>query len=274
MECMKGKTVLVTGSTDGIGKQTALELARMGAHVLIHGRDAGRVLVTVNEIAGETGASVDGVTGDFASLDQVRRLATEVTSKVNRLDVLVNNAGSFFTERALTIDGFEMSWQINHLSPYLLTVLLLEKLKSSAPARVVTVASSAHAHARLDYDNLQSEKEYKGTRAYSLSKLGNMMATFYLAEKYAGSGVTFNCLHPGVVDTKLLRASYKVPGIDIEVGARTSIFLACSTGVEGVTGKYFDECKEVQPSALALDAVERQRFMDVTDKMLGLLKFN
>jgi NAD(P)-dependent dehydrogenase (short-subunit alcohol dehydrogenase family) len=267
---MKGKTVLVTGSTDGIGKQTALELARMGAHVLIHGRDPSRVLVTVNEIADETGASVEGFTGDFGSLEQVRHLAAEVVSKTNRLDVLVNNAGSFFDERRLTGDGFEMSWQVNHLSPYLLTILLLEKLKASALARVVTVGSSAHAHARLDYDNLQGEKEYKGTRAYSLSKLGNMMVTFYLAEKYAGSGVTFNCLHPGVVDTKLLRSSYKVPGIDLETGAKTSVYLACSTGVEGVTGRYFDECKEIQPSALVLDKGERQRFMDVTNKMLGL----
>jgi NAD(P)-dependent dehydrogenase (short-subunit alcohol dehydrogenase family) len=270
MVWMKGKTVLVTGSTDGIGKQTALELARMGAHVLIHGRDAGRVLATVNEIAGETGACVDGFTGDYASLADVRRLAAEVTKKINRLDVLVNNAGSFFDERCLTIDGFEMSWQINHLSPYLLTVLLLERLKSSAPARVVTVASSAHAHARLDYENLQGEKEYKGIRAYNLSKLGNVMATLFLAEKYESSGVTFNCLHPGVVETKLLQASFKVPGITTEAGAKTSVFLACSTGVEGVSGKYFDECKEIQPSPLALDAVERKRFMDVTDKMLGL----
>jgi NAD(P)-dependent dehydrogenase (short-subunit alcohol dehydrogenase family) len=270
MVWMKGKTVLVTGSTDGIGKQTALELARMGAHVLIHGRDAGRVMVTVNEIAGETGASVDGFTGDFGSLDQVRRLAENVAAKTKRLDVLVNNAGSFFEERHLTGDGFEMSWQINHLSPYLLTVLLLDKLKKSVPARVVTVASSAHAHARLDYDNLQGEKEYKGTRAYSLSKLGNVMATLYLAEMYATKGVTFNCLHPGVVETKLLRASFKVPGIDLETGAKTSVYLACSTGVDGVTGKYFDECKEIQPSSLALDKAERQRFMDVTDKMLGL----
>jgi NAD(P)-dependent dehydrogenase (short-subunit alcohol dehydrogenase family) len=270
MVWMKGKTVLVTGSTDGIGKQTALELARMGAHVLIHGRDAGRVLETVNEIADETGASVEGFTGDFASLDQVRRLAGEVAGEVSRLDVLINNAGSFFAERALTGDGFEMSWQVNHLSPYLLTMLLLDLLKQSAPARVVTVASSAHAHAKLDYDNLQGEKEYKGIRAYNLSKLGNVMATLYLSQKFAGSGVTFNYLHPGVVETKLLQASFKIPGIDRETGAKTSVYLACSTGVEGVSGKYFDECREIQPSPLALDLVERKHFMDVTEKMLGL----
>ncbi len=267
---MQGKTILVTGSTDGIGKQTALELARMGAHVLVHGRTTARAEEAAKEIAAQTGAPVDFVTGDYASLDQVRQMAAQVLNKTSRLDVLINNAGAFMGERRLTDDGFEMTWQINHLSPYLLTSLLLDRLKSSAPARIITVASMTHAYARLDYENLQGEKEYKGSRAYSLAKLGNVMATFHLAEKLAGSGVTVNCLHPGVVDTKLLRVSYNIPGISTENGAKTSVYLASSPEVEGVTGKYFDECKETQPSPLALDAAERQRFMDVTEKMLGL----
>ncbi len=267
---MQEKTILVTGSTDGIGKQTALELAQSGARVLVHGRTEEKAAAAAKVIADQTGASVDYVTGDYASLDQVRDMAGQVLAKTDRLHVLVNNAGTYMAERNLSADGFEITWQINHLAPYLLTTLLLERLKSSAPARIVTVASMTHAYARLDYENLQGEKEYKGTRAYSLAKLGNVMATFFLAEKLAGSGVTANCLHPGVVDTKLLRSSYNIEGISVEAGARTSVYLASSPDVEGVTGKYYDDCREAQPSALALDAMERKRFMDVTNKMLGL----
>jgi NAD(P)-dependent dehydrogenase (short-subunit alcohol dehydrogenase family) len=267
---MQGKTILITGSTDGIGRQTALELARRGGHIVLHGRSKERAAAAAAKIAAETGTDVDYVTGDFASLSQVRDMAADVLKKTDRLDVLVNNAGTFSAERRMTEDGFELTWQVNHLAPYLLTCLLLERLKSSAPARVVNLASMTHAYARLDYENLLGEKEYKGSRAYSLAKLGNVMATFYLAEKLTNSGVTVNCLHPGVVDTKLLRASYNIAGVSPEIGARTSIYLASSPEVEGVTGKYFDECKEAAPSSLSLDAEERRRFMDVTNRMLGL----
>ncbi len=155
---MQEKTILVTGSTDGIGKQTALELARMGAHILVHGRTIDRAEAAAEEIASQTGAVVDYVTGDFSSLAQVRRMAANVLAKVPRLDVLVNNAGAFMAQRFLTEDGFEMSWQINHLAPYLLTNIVVERLKTSAPARVVNVASMTHAYAKLDYENLQGEK--------------------------------------------------------------------------------------------------------------------
>ncbi|NMB55486.1 MAG: SDR family oxidoreductase [Leptolinea sp.] len=267
---MKGKTILITGSTDGIGRQTALELARRGGRIILHGRSKERVAAAATEIEAETGTAVDYVTGDFASLAQVRDMAADVLKKTDGLHVLINNAGTFSAERRMTEDCFELTWQVNHLAPYLLTCLLLERLKNSTPARVVNVASMTHAYARLDYENLQGEKEYKGSRAYSLAKLGNVMATFYLAEKLANCGVTVNCLHPGVVDTKLLRASYNIAGVSPEIGARTSIYLACSPEVEGVTGKYFDECKETAPSPLSLDVEERQRFMDVTNRMLGL----
>lgn len=267
---MQGKTILVTGSTDGIGKQTALELARLGGHILVHGRNADRAAAAAKEIAAQTGAVVEYVTGDFASLAQVRRLAAEVLAKVSRLDVLVNNAATYMAERRLTEDSFEMTWQVDHLAPYLLTRLLLERIKNSAPARIVNVASVSHAYARLDYANLQFEKDYKGTRAYSLAKLGNVMATFHLADKLAGSGVTVNCLHPGTVDTKLLRASYTIEGVSPDVGAKTSVYLASSPEVEGVSGKYFDECKAAEPSPVSLDKAERERFMTVTDQMLGL----
>lgn len=267
---MQGKTVLVTGSTDGIGKHTALELAKMGARLLIHGRNIERGKTTALEIAEQARADMDYVTGDFSSLEQVKQMAADVVTKCPRLDVLINNAGTFANERRVTDDGFEWTWQINHLAPYLLTMMLLDLLKKSAPSRIINVASMTHAYARLDYDNLQGERDFKGSRAYSLSKLGNVMATFSLAEKLAGSGVTVNCLHPGVVDTKLLRVSYNIPGVSTEDGSRTSVFLASSSVVEGVTGKYFDDCKEATPSPLSLDIDEREKLIGLTNRMLDL----
>lgn len=267
---MQGKTVLVTGSTDGIGKHTALELAKMGARVLIHGRNIERAKTAAIEISEQARAEVDYVTGDFSSLAQVKQMAGDVLTKCPRLDVLINNAGTFANERRVTEDGFEWTWQINHLAPYLLTIFLMERLKNSAPSRIINLASMTHAYARLDYDNLQGEKDYKGSRAYSLSKMGNVMATFSLAEKLEGSGVTVNCLHPGVVDTKLLRVSYNIPGVSTEDGSRTSVFLASSSAVEGITGKYFDDCKQANPSPVSLDKEERKKFMDITNQMLDL----
>lgn len=267
---MQGKTVLVTGSTDGIGRQTALELAQMGANVWIHGRNRVRVQAAADEIRAASGADVNFVVGDFTSLEQVRQMASEIISKIDHLDVLINNAGVYMLEREITGDGFEKSWQVNHLAPYLLTTLLLPMIKSSTPARIVNVASTAHTGARLDYENLQGEKEFKPYRVYCLAKLGNIYATFTLAEKLAGSGITVNCLHPGVVETKLLRAGFSMQGTSLENGAQTPLFLAASPSVEGVTGKYFDDCKETESSALAQDAAEREKFMRVTDEMLGL----
>ena len=267
---MQGKTVLVTGSTDGIGRQTALELAKMGASVIVHGRNTKRAQITAGEIKSLTGMEVDFVVGDYSSLAQVRKMADDVLEKVERLDVLINNAGVYMLDRQVTDDGFEMSWQINHLAPYLLTSLLLERIKASTPARIVNVASIAHNQARLDYENLQGEKEFKPYRIYCLSKLGNVISTLFLAEKLAGTDVTVNCLHPGVVETKLLKKGFNMQGTSLESGAQTSLFLATSPSVEGVTGKYFDDCREVSPSPVSLDAAERQRFMDVTNKMLGL----
>lgn len=267
---MQGKTVLITGSTDGIGKQTALDLAKMGARVLVHGRNAERTQAAAAEIGSVTGAEVDFVVGDYTSLAQVRQMAEDVLAKADHLDVLINNAGIYMLERQMTGDGFEMSWQVNHLAPYLLTSLLVERMKRSAPARIVNVASIAHNQARLDYENLQGEKEFKPYRVYCLSKLGNVMATLDLAERLAGSDVTVNCLHPGVVETKLLHTGFNLQGTTLENGAQTSLFLATSPSVEDVTGKYFDDCKETAPSPVSLDVAERRHFMDVTNKMLGL----
>ena len=172
---MKGKIVLITGSTDGIGKQTALDLARMGANVIIHGRDPQRVQAAKEEVIKKSGNNhIETLLADFSSLAQVKRMTVEILAKYSRLNVLVNNAGVFLLDRKLTTDGLEMNFQVNYLSPFLLTNLLLPLLQISAPSRIVSVSSALHSKTILDFENLQGEKNYNGIQAYALSKLGNI----------------------------------------------------------------------------------------------------
>lgn len=266
---MNGKTVLVTGSTDGIGKQTALELARMGARVLIHGRDPQRVKDSGEEIFHATGSDqLDTFVADFASLRQVKRFAQKITEKYDRLDVLINNAGVYFKERFITEDGYEMTFQVNHLAPFLLTKLFLPLLKKSAPARIVTVSSTLHSTIELDFSDMQGEKRYSGLHAYGLSKLGNIYMTYELAERLMGTGVTANCLHPGGVDTKMLRAVTGVPGISIKEGAQPSVYLASSPDVANLTGKYFYHKEIRKTSDLSYDVESRKNFWQISEKLV------
>src|SRR5438105_9069144 len=199
---MAGKTVLVTGATGGIGKATAVGLARLGARVGITGRDMARAEAAATDIrAAANNAAVDAFAADLSSQTEVRRLAGEVLDRCPRLDVLVNNVGGFWAHRHVTADGLEHTLALNHLAPFLLTMLLLDRLKASAPATIVTVASGAHTAGRLDFDDLQSEQKYSGQRAYNASKLANAMFTYELARRLHGSGVTATVLHPGVVRT-------------------------------------------------------------------------
>src|SRR5512135_2797082 len=198
--------MLVTGSTDGIGKETALELARRGATVILHGKDPGRCQRALDDAVKVTrNPSLGCFAADLASLAEVRKLAQDITRQYERLDVLVNNAGVFMTSRRLSTDGYEMTFAVNHLAPFLLTHLLLDLLKKSAPSRVITLTSVAHQRATLDLDNLQGDKGFTAYGAYALSKLGNVLFTYELAERLRGSGVAVLCVHPGVVGTKLLR---------------------------------------------------------------------
>src|SRR6266851_2329738 len=199
---MAGKSVLVTGGTGGIGRATATGLAALGARVGITGRDQARTEAAAAGIRAATGSqAVDAFAADMSAQAGVRRLAAQVAGTYPRLDVLVNNVGGFWAHRHLTADGLERTFALNHLAPFLLTGLLLDRLTASAPARVVTVSSGAHASGRIDFDDLQGERNYSGRRAYGQSKLANVMFTYELARRLEGSGVTAAVLHPGVVRT-------------------------------------------------------------------------
>jgi len=264
---LKSKIVLITGATDGIGKQTALELAQMGAQVIVHGRSEERCLKTVKDIRSRLPqAKLDWVCADLSSLEQVRGMASAVNTRFARLDVLINNAGVFEAQRRLSADGYEMTFAVNHLAHFLLTGLLLEKIKQCAPARIINVSSMAHA-AKMDFDNLQGEKDYSGYQAYALSKLANILFTFELAEGLLNSGVTVNCLHPGVIRTKLLHAGWGMGGASLSEGAQTPVYLASAPEVADVTGKYFVNRRVALPAAVAQDAATRRRLWQISEAL-------
>src|SRR5687767_5406379 len=256
---MTGKTVLVTGGTSGIGKATALGLAAMGAHVVITGRDRGRTEHSAGEIRAAGGGQVDVLVGDLSSQAEVRRLAVEVLQRYSHLDVVINNVGGYWNTRNVTADGLERTFALNHLAPFLLTTLLLDRLKQGSPARVVTVASNAQALGRIDFDDLRGERSYSGARAYNQSKLANVLFTYELARRLRNTDITTNALHPGVVNTSFgaadpalaqrwlvpfLRPLMKSPAR----GAATSIHLASAPELERVTGRFFANSK-TKPSS-------------------------
>ncbi|RLD53720.1 MAG: short-chain dehydrogenase, partial [Bacteroidetes bacterium] len=225
---MKDKTILITGSTDGIGKQTALELAGLGCHVIVHGRNPELTESTANYIASKTGNNnIDFFVTDFSSLQDVKQLSDEIHTKYKNMDVLINNAGVFLNERKLSLDGFEMTFAVNHLAHFYLTNLLLDLLQNVQQGRIVNVASMAHA-SELDFENIRGKKYFDAYTAYSYSKLCNIMFTYYLAEKIFDSTITVNCLHPGVIGTKLLHAGWGSGGSGIHEGSKTSVYLATS----------------------------------------------
>jgi NAD(P)-dependent dehydrogenase (short-subunit alcohol dehydrogenase family) len=265
------KTILVTGATDGIGRQVALELARQGHQLLLHGRSQDRGEQVLDEIRRETGnTAMSFYLADFTSLEQVCRMADDIIRDHHHLDVLINNAGGFFHEYISTGNGTEMTMLVNHYAQLLLTLRLLPILKASAPARIVVVASSAHVGIKeLDFDNLIDRQEYDGINAYSISKLANIMATYDLADQLAGSGVTVNCLHPGAIDTKLMRESFKLEGASLEQGSQTPVYLATSPEVEGISGKYFSRMQERQSSPLSYDQDARKRMWEISKKAIA-----
>ena len=270
---MNDKVVLITGSTDGIGRHAALELAALGATVLVHGRDAARGQNVVEEIRKATGnQNVELLIADLASQQQVRRLASDVLSRHDNLHVLINNAGVFLNDRRLTADGLEMTFAVNHLASFLLTNLLLDLLKKSAPARIITVSSVMHTQAKLDFSNLQSEKRFGGYSSYAVSKLANVLFAYELAERLGGTGVTSNCLHPGVIGTKLLRASFTVGGASTADGADTLIYLATSPDVQATSGKYYQEKKETPSSPPTYDLELWKKMWEVSEALTGLAR--
>jgi NAD(P)-dependent dehydrogenase (short-subunit alcohol dehydrogenase family) len=278
---LTGRTILVTGGTGGIGRATALGLAAMGARLAITGRDRERTEGAGREISAVGGRHVDVFVADMSSLSEVRRLADEVLQSLPRIDVLVNNVGGYWNTRHITADGLERTFALNHLAPFLLTSLLLDRLREGAPARVVTVSSRAHVVGRIDFADLQGERSYSGPQAYSQSKLANVLFTYELARRLPVSLVTANALHPGVVRTSFgvedpagvqrllvpfIRPFLKTPAR----GAATSIHLASSPDVEGVTGRYFADGKPRRSSKGSYDVAAAARLWQVSADLVGL----
>ena len=266
---MKDRIVLVTGSTDGIGRQTALDLASMEATVLIHGKDAERCLQVKEDIKRQTGNSnIFAFTADLGSFKQIHQLSQEIHDQFDRIDVLTNNAGVYEKKRSLSEDGFEKTFAVNHLASFCLTGLLLDLIRKSSGGRIITVSSMIHA-GNIDFDDLQGERGFSGSDAYSLSKLCNILFTYELAEKLQGEGVTANCLHPGVINTKLLQAAWS-GGSPVSDGSKTPVFLASSPDVEGVTGKYFVKQRQMQPADIISNGGVRKRLWRLSEEMTGV----
>jgi retinol dehydrogenase-14 len=278
---MTGKTVLITGGTGGIGRAAATALASMGARVGITGHDRARAEEAAGAIARQSGNSaVDVFVADMSSQAEVRRLAGEVLSAYPRLDVLLNNVGGFWAHRHLTADGLEHTFALNHLAPFLLTNLLLERLVASAPARVVTVSSGAQALGTIDFDDLMGERKYSGQHAYNQSKLANVMFTYELARRLEGTDVTGNALHPGVTRTgfgaedparalaplvAVLRPFMRSP----ERGAETAVYLASSPEVDGISGRYFADRKAKKTNKSSYDTATTARLWQVSEDLVG-----
>jgi retinol dehydrogenase 14 len=279
---MVGKTVLVTGASGGIGLATARALVGQGARVGIVGRDQRRLESAAAHIGDECrGAAVDLFVADLSSQTDVRALAGAALDAYERLDVLVNNVGGFWAHRHRTVDGLERTFAVNHLAPFLLTNLLLDRLRSSAPARIVTVASNAHAEGRLNMDDLQGELGYSGPRAYSQSKLANILFTRELARLLAPSVVTANAVHPGMVRTNFgaedQSGAWRVisplvrPFMSTPVrGASTTVYLASSPTVAGVTGAYFVGSKPKRPRVSGSSPGDAGRLWKVSADLVGL----
>ena len=283
---MKGKTVIVTGGNNGIGLETAVGLSTLGAHVVITARNQAKGDAALADIKDRSGNdSVQLMLADFASLSSIRDFAADFKKNHDRLDVLVNNAGGLNTSRSETQDGFETTFGVNHLGYFLVTNLLLDMLKASTPARVVSVSSRAHVRRKgMNFDDLNSEHGYSGMGVYGDSKLANVLFTYELARRLEGSSVTANCLHPGVVRSGfgqnnsglislLFKSAYTLmtPFTKSNAqGAATSIYLASSPEVEGVTGKYFADSKETESNPASHDKEAAKRLWEISEQMAGL----
>jgi NAD(P)-dependent dehydrogenase (short-subunit alcohol dehydrogenase family) len=266
---MNEKTILITGSSDGIGKQAALELAAMGVRVILHGRSKPRVQQAVKQIERETGnRQLDFCIADLSSLHQVRTMAAEIRRNYNRLDVLINNAGLATNRLEISDDGYEMTFAVNYLAAFALTQLLLDLLTQNPPGRIVNVSSMVHS-ADLDFDNLVEPKHFDGWQAYCQSKLCILLFTFELAERLRDQGVTVNCLHPGVINTKLLRVNFS-GGSPVTEGADKLLYLAATPEPGATTGVYFSGNRQTRPAAIAFDTETRQKLWDLSEKLCGI----
>ena len=277
---MQGKICLVTGSTSGIGKVTARELANKGASVVLVSRSREKGEATQAEIKQASGnQDVELLVADLSLLEDVRRLATEFQQTHDHLHLLVNNAGCAYPTRTLTSDGLEATLAVNYLAPFLLTELLLDTLKASAPARIINISSAQHVNASIEFDNLQGEKKYTNLGNYSQAKLALLLWTYELARRLEGTGVTVNALHPGVVASNftdgmggpasLVMKLVKPFLLTVDKGAQTTLYLATSPQVEGVSGKYFVKSQEKKSSSRSYDQTVGLRLWEVTEQLVA-----
>ena len=280
---MQGKVCIVTGANSGIGKATSLGLAKMGATVVMVCRERTKGEEAQNEIKTKSGNdAIDLLLADLSSQDSIRQLVENFQQHYTQLHVLINNAGGVNLSRRVTVDGFEMTFAVNYLAPFLLTNLLLDKLKASAPARIVNVSSESHESAYIKMDDLQLEKKYRLMRAYGQSKLALVLFTYELARRLQGTGVTANCLHPGFVATNIgqsgvgrvgrsiVKLIFSSLGISPEEGAKTSIYLASSPDIEGVTGKYFVKSIPVRSAPISYDESLQRQLWEESAKLVNL----
>lgn len=280
---MRNKIVVVTGGTNGIGLETARALAKAGADVHIVGRSQERIDAAVTSIKASTGSElVHGWKADLASQASIRELAPRLGSALPRIDVLINNAGALFMKREQSTEGIEMTWALNHLNYFALTHLLLDAVKSAPAGRIVNVSSAAHLSGRIRFDDPEFHAGFAGFAAYSQSKLANVMFTNALARRLAGTGVTANSLHPGGVATGFARNNgglanafmgsiWKLFALSAEKGAATSVFLASSPEVAGLTGGYYSRCKLAPTAPEARDETAQERLWAMTAKQTGII---
>ena len=280
---MKNQVCIVTGANSGIGEETALSLAKLGATVILLCRNYERGNITLKNIISESNnKNVELMLCDLSSQNSIFDFTSKFKNKYDRLNVLINNAGILLNKKTISVDGIENTFAINHLGPFILTNSLLNLLKSSSPSRIINVSSSAHYRANFDIDNLQGEKKYSSFDAYCKSKLYNVLFTYELSRKLAGSNVTVNCLHPGFIPTKLFTNSsffYQVIVkilspilIDAKSGSETSTYLATSKDVENITGKYFVKCKPKKSSKISYDKSTSKNLWNLSEKLVNYNK--
>ena len=277
------KNCIITGATDGIGKQTAMDLARLGYRIGLVGRDEQKGTLVLDEIERDTdNQSLQFFKTDLSNIKSLETLSNEIKGEYDSIDILINNAGAYFSEYIQTEEGLEMTFALNHLNYFKLTHLLMDIIKIDQPGRVINVASSAHFSARLDINDIQMSKGYKGWTAYCNSKLMNILFTYEIHKRYKHTGVTFNALHPGFVDTRfgdnntglgknILSIGKKLIAINVVKGASTNVYLASSNELENISGKYFDKSKPVRSSKVSHSETHQKKLWSYSESVLDSL---
>lgn len=267
------KIILITGSTDGIGKQTALELAEKNHQIIIHGRNEEKCLKTFNELKSKSkNQSIDYVVGDFSTFKPIEEIADKIKLKYSRLDVLINNAGVYLNERRVNGKGIELTFMINHLAHFYLTYLLIDWLRKSDDGRIINISSIAHESADFNNDDFQLQKNYSGYIAYANSKLYNLLFTYALHRRLNKSNVKVYALHPGVISTKLLYAGFRMTGSPLSTGAETPVYLVTSEEIKDLSGKYFIKKKPVKSSRISYNEELQEKIWNYSIQLLGMNK--